>query len=1279
VAEATGGRELLDLHKRSGLRLSILIVTILIAVMIGPISSGPLQGTEQNSNERTIVLSQGHDASRMNPVRGLASFVGVVHVNSLGSPVEPIGRTLSSPWPNGPRNHSIPARSPSRGVAPPNIPHFFTTSGSNVSVASSFEGLNQIQSCRCVPPDVNVAAGPAYILEMVNLEGEIFTKQGSSVQLFDLSQFFNTGTNFLSDPKILFDNQSGRWFASIISIQGFNSLTGAATSANIRVAVSDTDDPTSFWNIYNISVGTIIPDQPIIGVNDDKFVVSANDFSNPVTFSGAQYWVLNKAEMVSGIASVHLNTFGIAGGLISVHPAQSLSPGATDYMVSTGGAGSNIPDNIVQLFSVTGVPSASSNAVVSPPQNLTVSPIGATRSGGGGCGIDWICFPYGPIPTGGQPGTGVTVNTDDFRVLDASWYKGKLWLALNDGCVPAGSNVAQACFRLTQIDTTTTPAIVIQDFDVGTIGLDYFYPALRTDAAGNLDVVFGLSSNSNSTCCYPSIAITGQGVGDPANSLAPIRILKAGSASDTSTRYGDYFGAGLDPSDPSLVWIAGEYHNSATGSCDSSGNCWSTFIAGIRTLAFTLASSPSYLTMAAGSSATSTISLTSKQNFAGSVSLFATTSPIVTNGPTVSVSPATVTVTANQTVTSQLTVFTTNNTPAGSYNVTFVGTSGVRTYSTVLSVRVGPDFTISASPSVLSLNVGISQTSTITVSSLNKMKGTVSLTASTVPTGPTATLSSTSVNLSSQGSASVTLTVSSGSTTTAGTYLIIITGTSGSVVHSVRVTVRLVGFSVSSQPNTLTSVVGTPANTTLTLRSVNNFAGTVSLSATSTPTGLGFSFSPGNVQISSGGVAYAFLTISSSNTTPLGTYNVTVTATNGVQSHSTVVRLTLTGDFSILATPASLTIVKDKTGSTTITLTSLKGFSGTINLSISGGGPPASLSTSTITLTPGGTGSASLTVTGSNWGSFGKVITGTGGGITRSITIPVWVGGLVCLANPATVPQPPSNQCPPSPGPVLNGPLTSPPRQLRVGVYLNNSDALGGYDIILKADHNVLKPAGADFTGSILSGGHVSCLGGTGSTCSTQDNADTLHVTGDAGPNAPGVTGLLFIAVYNITGSTPGTTITFQTGCVNTSLLDGACATIFDYIGNIDTEIAQAATFATQSFSMATNPSRVSITCGTGSCDPASHVTSTITLTSLNGFSGTVNLTYVQPNPNCCTTLSGLSYAYIPLGGSVNVTITAGVFGTTSGTYTWTIIGSGVVFSTSTTLMVAYTWCGHCI
>src|SRR5215469_14134147 len=72
-----------------------------------------------------------------------------------------------------------------------------------------FEGLEQ--NC-CVPPDVQLAAGPNYVMEMVNLDGAIYTKSGSSVKEFGLEQLFNPKTAGLSsssdsmtDPVLLFD------------------------------------------------------------------------------------------------------------------------------------------------------------------------------------------------------------------------------------------------------------------------------------------------------------------------------------------------------------------------------------------------------------------------------------------------------------------------------------------------------------------------------------------------------------------------------------------------------------------------------------------------------------------------------------------------------------------------------------------------------------------------------------------------------------------------------------------------------------------------------------------------------------------------------------------------------------------------------------------------------------------------------------------------------------------------------------------------------------------
>ena len=77
----------------------------------------------------------------------------------------------------------------------------------------------------------------------------------------------------MSDPVLLFDDLSGRWFASISDI----------TEHSIRVAVSKTEDPTSIWRIYNfpfMSQPNNCCDQPFIGVSEDKVVVTVNNWGN---------------------------------------------------------------------------------------------------------------------------------------------------------------------------------------------------------------------------------------------------------------------------------------------------------------------------------------------------------------------------------------------------------------------------------------------------------------------------------------------------------------------------------------------------------------------------------------------------------------------------------------------------------------------------------------------------------------------------------------------------------------------------------------------------------------------------------------------------------------------------------------------------------------------------------------------------------------------------------------------------------------------------------------
>ena len=508
------------------------ISIVLMVLML--VSATPLFGSYLALRPLSFSSSSAYTASSMMLIPGTLSPITKVHVSSLVS---------SGPIRDSAGSQPQTLDAIRTAIAGPTL-LAASSSSSPVSVLSGFDGLDQIQSCTCVPPDVQVAAGPNHIVEMVNLEGEIFSKQGMTNKTFTLASFFKTGSDSISDPKVLFDSTSGRWFASLVDV----------TLGSVLVGVSTTSDPTGTWTLYALSAGGNLPDQPIIGVSNDEFVASVNDFFSH-SFVGAQYWVLNKSEMLTG-STVSFATSGANGGFFSIHPVQSLSSTKTQYMVGNIVSRKALVTNSVEFFSVAGVPGVST--VTANTTALTVSTLG--------------------IPPGGvQPGTTSTVNTGDFRVQDAAWFMEKLWYGLNDACTPSGDTQVRSCVRLGMIDTATSPATVKQDFDFGINGQYLFYPALKIDNNGDLDLVYGYSSST----VFPSLAITSQAVTDPVNSLTQSQTLRSGSAADTSTRYGDYFGSGLDPSNPSIVWVAGEYHSSTTGACGSFGSCWSTFIGSI--------------------------------------------------------------------------------------------------------------------------------------------------------------------------------------------------------------------------------------------------------------------------------------------------------------------------------------------------------------------------------------------------------------------------------------------------------------------------------------------------------------------------------------------------------------------------------------------------------------------------------------------------------------------------------------------------------------------------
>jgi hypothetical protein len=325
----------------------------------------------------------------------------------------------------------------------------------------------------------------------------------------------------------------------------------------------------------------------------------------------------------------------------------------------------------------------------------------------------------------------------------------------------------------------------------------------------------------------------------------------------------------------------------------------------------------------------------------------------------------------------------------GSFNwATFIGSFKFSNCGTT------PDFSVSASPPSQTVVQGGSTSYTATVAASGGFNGTVSLSASGLPTGATATFNPTSI---SGGAGSSTLSVTTSAGTPTGSYTLTITGTSASLTHSTPVTLVVnaassPNFSISVSPSSQTVVQGSSTSYSATVTASGGFTGTVSLSASGLPTGASAAFSPTSI---SGGAGSSTLSVTTSASTPAGSYTLTVTgtSTNPSLTHSTTVTLVVTSSggtpgFSISASPSSQTVARGNSTTYTVTATALNGFSGTVTFRVRG--LPSSSSASFNPASVTGQGTSTLTVntnSSTSTGTFSLRIRGTSGGVTHSTTV----------------------------------------------------------------------------------------------------------------------------------------------------------------------------------------------------------------------------------------------------------------------------------------------------
>ncbi len=242
--------------------------------------------------------------------------------------------------------------------------------GQNPVAGPSWQGVDEDD---LAPPDPTGAIGPNSYVEAINLQLAIYDRTGALITKAPFSTLTGA-TDFLSDPQVLFDARSNRFYYLILRV-------GDETNpiSTMLWGFSKTNNPTSipggFCNYEtDFGWGGTIADYPKLGTTNDFLLIGVNIYPTLATFTGSDIGWISKSNYRKPITSCPPSTAfktGKVSGILNddgvtlastPEPAVQTDPSSTGWIVAVpDSTNSGASGTTLELYKVTRNPDGTAN------------------------------------------------------------------------------------------------------------------------------------------------------------------------------------------------------------------------------------------------------------------------------------------------------------------------------------------------------------------------------------------------------------------------------------------------------------------------------------------------------------------------------------------------------------------------------------------------------------------------------------------------------------------------------------------------------------------------------------------------------------------------------------------------------------------------------------------------------------------------------------------------------------------------------------------------------